>query len=277
MQDFECKFERLPNGLRMAYVEQGPGDGPAMVLLHGFTDSHRSFDLLRPHLPHSWRAIAPTARGHGRSDKPEASYELSEMAADVRALLDVLGVERAVVVGHSMGAAVATLFAAAYPERTAGLVLVDGFASFRDNEAVAELAAAVAAFSDAVEPAFARAFQESACAQPVAPDFIDMVVGESLLCPARVWKAAMAGMVSASILEAALRVQAQALLIYGDRDAFVPIADQVLLRDALPSAQVSVMSGVGHTPQWERPEEAAALIRRFLDEALQREANAAAA
>jgi pimeloyl-ACP methyl ester carboxylesterase len=277
MQDFECEFERLPNGLRMAYVEQGPADGPTMVLLHGYTDSHRSFDLLRPHLPHSWRVIAPTARGHGQSDKPEAGYELSEMAADVRELLDVLGVERAVVVGHSMGAAVATLFAAAHPERTAGLVLVDGFASFRDNEAVAELAAAVAAFSDAVEPAFARAFQESAFAQPVALGFLDMVVGESLLCPACVWKAAMAGMVSASILETALRVQAQALLIYGDRDAFVPIADQVLLRDALPSAQVSVMSGVGHTPQWERPEEAAALIRRFLDEALQREANAAAA
>lgn len=271
------EFARLPSGLRMAYVEQGAGDGPAMVLLHGYTDSHRSFDLLRPHLPGNWRIIAPTARGHGQSDKPEATYELSDMAADVRDLLNVLGVKRAVIVGHSMGAAIALFFAAAYPERTAGVVLIDGFASFAGNQAVAELAAAVSGFDDCIDPSFARAFQESAFAQPVSASFVDMVVGESLCCPARVWRAAMKGMLRAPVLAAAAQVRAPALLIYGDKDAFVPLGDQMLLRDALPSAQTSVMRGVGHTPQWERPEQAAALIRRFLDEALDRDANAAAA
>lgn len=266
MSKSECDFARLSNGLRLAYVEQGRRNGPAVVLLHGYTDSHRSFDLLRPHLPASWRVIAMTARGHGESDRPAAGYEISNMAADVRALLDALDVERAVIVGHSMGAAIALLFAAAYPERVAGLVLVGAFASFQDNPGVAELAQTVASFEEAVDPEFVQAFQESTFEEMIPQRFLDVVIDESLRCPAFVWRAVLEALPNAAIIDAALRVQAPALLIHGEKDAFVPISDQLILRDTLPSARIFVMDGVGHTPHWERPAETSGLIQGFVGE-----------
>lgn len=266
MSRSDCSFARLSSGLRLAYVEQGARNGPVLVLLHGYTDSHRSFDLLRPHLPESWRVIAVTARGHGQSDKPADGYEVADMAADVAALLDALNIERAVIAGHSMGAAIAGQFAADYPERTAGLVLMGAFAAFRGNEAVAELRTAVGAFQEHVDPEFVLAFQESTFVEMVPQRFLDTVIAESLRCPAFVWRAALQGQLRAAIINAALRTQAPALLIRGEKDAFVPASDQLALRDALPSARIFTMPGVGHTPHWERPAETSALIQAFVGE-----------
>lgn len=266
MSRSDCSFARLSNGLRLAYVEQGRRDGPAVIMLHGYTDSHRSFDLLRPHLPESWRVIAVTARGHGQSDKPASGYAVADMASDVRALLDVFGIERAIVVGHSMGAAIALQVAADYPERVSGLVLMGAFAEFQDKPAVAELADAVMAFGERVDPEFVLAFQESTFAELIPQRFLDTVIAESLRCPAHVWRSALQAQLSAAIVEAALRIQAPALLIRGEEDAFVPQSDQLTLRDTLPSARIVTMQGVGHAPHWERPAQAAALIQGFASE-----------
>lgn len=261
----DCSFVRAANGLRFAYVEQGDRDGPAALMLHGYTDSHRSFDLLRPHLPESWRVIAMTQRGHGRSDKPQTGYAVTDLAADVPALLDALGIARAIVVGHSMGAAVALHAAAAYPDRVAGLVLIGGFADY-DKPAVEELSGAVNAFTDAVDPEFVLAFQESTIATMIPQRFLDVVVGESLRVPPHVWREALRGQVEADILGAAKACSAPALLMLGQHDAFVPLADQFKLREALGSSRLFTLAGVGHSPHWERPEEVAARVVAFVGE-----------
>lgn len=262
----DCSFVRAANGLRFAYIEQGERDGPVVLLLHGYTDSHRSFDLLRPHLPESWRVIALTQRGHGRTDKPEAGYDIATMAADVPAFLDAIGVERAILVGHSMGAAVALQTAADYPARVGGIALIGAFANFRDKAAVLELAEQVRGFTDKVDPEFALAFQESTLAAMIPQSFLDTVVGESLRCPAHAWNGALEGQLGSDPVAAAHRCRAPALLIRGEKDAFVPAADQLALRDALPSARLITMQGVGHAPQWERPDEVAILLRAYLGE-----------
>jgi pimeloyl-ACP methyl ester carboxylesterase len=235
-------------------------------MLHGYTDSHRSFDLLRPHLPEGWRVIAVTARGHGQSDKPDSGYACADMAGDGAALLDALGVERALIVGHSMGASVALQFAADHPQRTAGLVLIGAFAGFQDKPAVLELAEAVASFEERVDPEFVLAFQESTFAEMIPQRFLDTIVAESARCPAFVWRAALQGQLKAANVDAALRCRAPALLIHGSKDAFVPLEDQLKLRDLLPSARIFSMQGVGHAPHWERPAETASLIQGFVGE-----------
>ena len=260
----DCSFVRA-NGLRFAYVEQGDRDGPALLLLHGYTDSHRSFDLLRPHLPENWRVIAMTQRGHGRSDKPESGYAVADMAADVPALLDALGIDRAIVVGHSMGSAVALHAAASYPNRVAGLVLIGGFADY-DKPAVAELSEAVNAFTDAVDPEFVLAFQESTVAGMIPQRFLDVVIGESLRAPAHVWRQALQGQVEADIMGAAKACAAPALLLLGQQDAFVPLADQFKLREALRASRLFTLAGVGHAPHWEAPEAAAQKLTAFVAE-----------
>lgn len=262
----DCSFVRAASGVRFAYIEQGEREGPVVLLLHGYTDSHRSFDLLRPHLPESWRVIALTQRGHGRTDKPDTGYDIASMAADVPAFLDAIGVEQAILVGHSMGAAVALQAAADHPGHVMGAVVIGAFAGFSGNPGVDELHGEVSAFTDAVDPEFVLAFQESTFAEPIPQRFLDTVVGESLRCPAHVWRAVLAGLMAADPLAAARRCLAPVLLIRGDQDAFVPAADQLSLRNALPSARLVTMKGVGHAPHWEQPDNTAVLLRAFAGE-----------
>lgn len=260
----DCSFVRA-NGLRFAYVEQGEREGPVVILLHGYTDSHRSFDLLRAHLPETWRVIAMTARGHGRSDKPAQGYAMRDFAADVCAFMDALGVRRAMLVGHSMGSAIAMETAAAHPERVSGLALLGGFAGYA-HAAVAELVDAVAAFGEAVDPDFALAFQESTLATPIAQNDLEVFVGESMRCPPHVWRQALQGQVEADIIAAAKACRAPALLLRGENDAFVPLSDQFKLREALASSRLFSLPGRGHAPHWEAPEEVAARLIPFMAE-----------
>jgi pimeloyl-ACP methyl ester carboxylesterase len=140
------------------------------------------------------------------------------------------------------------------------------FASFRGKPAVDELAEAVNAFGAEVDPEFALAFQEATCAGMIPQRFLDTVVNESLRCPARVWRDALAGQLGAEPAACARRAQAPAALIWGDADAFVPRADQLALRDALPAARLFALDGVGHAVHWEEPERCAALIGAFAAE-----------
>ena len=106
---------------------------------------------------------------------------------------------------------------------------------------------------DPIDPEFVLAFQESTIAEPISQSFLDTIIGESLRVPARVWRAGLAGQINADPLAAARRCRAPAILIHGEKDAFMPHSDQLKLREALPSARLFTMTGVGHSPQWERP------------------------
>src|SRR6476619_4909047 len=108
---------------RLPVTEQGDADGAPLVLLHGYSDSGRSFEPVLAELPASIRALAVTLRGHGDAPKPDGGYDVAQLAADVVPVLDRAGIERAVVAGHSMGSVVAARVAIDAPERVAGLVL----------------------------------------------------------------------------------------------------------------------------------------------------------
>jgi pimeloyl-ACP methyl ester carboxylesterase len=118
------------NGIRIHYREttggrETAGGGGPLLCLHGITSNARAWDGLAAELAPEYRVIAPDLRGRGDSDKPEDGYGLEGHAADAVGLLDELGIERAVLVGHSLGALIGMQLAAEYPERIAKLVLVD--------------------------------------------------------------------------------------------------------------------------------------------------------
>ena len=128
----------LPNGVTLEYVEQGDRHGVPVVLLHGVTDSWRSFEHVLPHLPRSLRAIAVSQRGHGRSSQPATGYRFADFADDLVLFMDTLRIARAVIVGHSMGGGVAQRFALDHPDRTMGVVLAGTSPGMRGNPAVVE-------------------------------------------------------------------------------------------------------------------------------------------
>jgi non-heme chloroperoxidase len=252
----------VSNGIRVPYVERGSRSGIPVVMLHGYTDSWRSFEPVLPHLPEWVHALALTQRGHGDADRPAAGYHALDFAADVAAFMDSLDLGRAVVVGHSMGGYLAQRFAVAYPERILGLMLVASFATWR-NPAVAELRAAVAQLVDPIDPSFARAFQESTLAQPVAPAFIETVVHESLKLPARVWQAVLEALVDTDAPIEPGAIAAPARIVWGDRDAFLARSEQDALAAAIPGARLVVYRGAGHALHWEEPQRFAGDLADF--------------
>jgi pimeloyl-ACP methyl ester carboxylesterase len=233
-----------------------------LVVLHGYSDSWRSFELLLAQLPASLHAFALTQRGHGDASRPAGGYHPRDFAADVAAFLDSKNLASAVVVGHSMGGYLAQRFAVAYPERILGLILVASFATWR-NPAVAELRAAVAQLVDPIDPSFARAFQESTLAQPVAPAFIETVVHESLKLPARVWQAVLEALVDTDAPIEPGAITAPARIVWGERDAFLARSEQDALAAAIPGARLVVYRGAGHALHWEEPQRFAGDLADF--------------
>jgi non-heme chloroperoxidase len=254
---------QLSTGVRLPYLEQGDPSGVPMVLLHGYSDSSRSFELLLPHLPESIHAYTLTQRGHGDADKPVWGYRPEDFAADVAAFLDAIGVEAAVIVGHSGGSYAAQRFALDYPERTLGLVLIGSFQAFRDNPGALELNEVVAQLTDPVDREFVREFQESCVARPVPPAFMEAIIDGSCQVPARVWKAYLEDLLGADVPTENGTIAAPTLIQWGDQDAFVPRSDQDALLAAIPRARLSSYRGTGHCPHWEEPERAAAEIAAF--------------
>lgn len=110
--------------------------GLPVLAVHGITASHRNWDLFAAALPER-RIVAPDLRGRGRSNGLPGPYGLVQHADDLAALLDGLGIDRAYVVGHSMGAFVSARLAERHPDRVAGLALVDGGLPVPSPEGVA--------------------------------------------------------------------------------------------------------------------------------------------
>lgn len=131
----------LATGVRLRYAEQGDRGGPAVILLHGYSDSWFSWSRVMPLIPARYHVIAPDQRGHGDSDKPEGGYAMRDMAADVLSLMDALHLERATVVGHSMGSFIAQQIAVAASGRVERLVLVGSAPAFRRMSGVDVFAA----------------------------------------------------------------------------------------------------------------------------------------
>ena len=110
-------------GLHVA--EWGPVDGPAVVAIHGITSSHLAWSEVAAAAP-ELRIIAPDLRGRGASSTLPGPWGMPRHAADVVSILDALGLERAPLVGHSMGGFVATVTASLHPDRVSDVLLVDG-------------------------------------------------------------------------------------------------------------------------------------------------------
>ena len=99
----------LPSGIALDYVDQGPRDAPALIFLHGFPESHRTWRHQIAHFSDRFRCIAPDQRGYRGSSKPQdvESYETGKLIGDVFQLVDALGIDQFTVVGHDWGGVIA--------------------------------------------------------------------------------------------------------------------------------------------------------------------------
>jgi pimeloyl-ACP methyl ester carboxylesterase len=117
------RYEFQHDNLTFSYLDSG-GPGPAVVALHGHWMEAKTFDPLAETLAPVWRFIALDQRGHGNTSHA-VSYARKDYLGDISALLDHLGINQAVMLGHSLGGVNAYQFAALYPQRVRGLVIED--------------------------------------------------------------------------------------------------------------------------------------------------------
>jgi pimeloyl-ACP methyl ester carboxylesterase len=187
-----------------------------------------------------------------------------DLSEEIAAFMDAVGLESAVIVGSSSGGYIAQWFAGDHPDRTRGLVLVGSPGRFRDKPAFVDLRDTILALSDPIDPEFARQFGGDPTFPHLRPGYIDEMVEESCRIPAEIWKATYLGLWDSPPPSTTFRISIPSLLLWGDRDHFLPRQEQEALCDAIPGSKLVVYEGVGHIVLWEEPERVARDIVSFV-------------
>lgn len=237
------------NGVEL-YVEV-EGDGHPLLLLEGLGYHHWMWFKQRPALSRRFRLISVDNRGVGHSDKPDEPYSIRKFADDAAAVLDALGIERAHVLGISMGGFIAQEFALAYPRRTGRLVL--GCTSFGGPRSIPVPPATLAVMTDRTgspEDIVRRglAIAASPGYWDLHPEELERIVRWRLELPVPN-HAYMRQLAAAAAHDAADRVgqiTAPTLIATGDRDRVVPAENSDLLAAAIPGSRVVRYPGAGH-------------------------------
>ncbi|MDX8443263.1 alpha/beta fold hydrolase [Mesorhizobium australafricanum] len=236
-------------GLDLAYVEVA-GSEPPLVLVHGFTDTSRSFSLLAPHLS-GRRLIMPDLRGHGGSQAGEGCG-VADFADDLAGLIRCLRLDRPVVVGHSLGAMVSIALAARYPELVDGLVVVAGTlrTGFAPDHPLVD---GVAALRDPISPVDPFYGWWHACGPGVPQAFLAGLARDASAMPAVRWRALLDEIRRTDLTAQAQAVSARTLIIAGGRDPLFGEAHQQALAQALAGSRLVRAHDCGHNPHWENP------------------------
>lgn len=254
---------RLANGVTLAYVELGDPKGEPLLLLHGYTDTSRSWTPVAPHLLRH-RLLIPDQRGHGGSDAPACCYSASVFAEDARLFLDAMKVEKAAVAGHSLGSMVAMTLAAEHPERVTRVALIGStaLAPVRRGDWLWTNAHALKAPLDR-NSEFLRDWHPANQPTPVDPVFAEAAMAEILAIPLHVWRNVMRELADVPAGRHAADIKAPVLILSGGKDPLFPAEHHAALVKAIPHAEARVVADLGHNPNWERPGEVGPVLARF--------------
>jgi 3-oxoadipate enol-lactonase len=255
------------NGVALAVDVKG--DGPAVLFIHGYP-LDRSIWTHQLAALDGWCRIAPDLRGSGQSDAPDLGYSMDTYAADLVALLDLLGIERVVLVGHSMGGYIAFEFLRRWRDRVRGLILVDSRAEADTPEGKKGRDTAAATARDQGAEAVADSMLAKmlgASTLAGAPATVERVRGIMAAMPVAGMVGALGAMRDRPDSSAMLPELGgiPTLVIVGDEDEVIPPAQARAMADDIPGASLVVIRSAGHLPSMERPVETTDAILAFLE------------
>ncbi len=273
----EARFAGPPSqfmavaGLRLHLRDSGPRDAPAVVLLHGFGDSLLGWEPWALALQTQFRVIRIDLPGAALTGPdPTGDYSDERAVQILLALMDRLGLTKASFIGHSMGGRIAWRFAADQPQRVDRLVLLapDGFASpgfeygkpadFGPGVGLLRYALPRLAVSMSLKPGYADPGR-------ITDETVD-----------RLWQLTLAPGVRGALLDRLrswvpqdptphlARITAPTLLLWGEQDAMIPVANAQDYLRAMKNARLVTLPGVGHLPHEEAPAAALPAVRNFL-------------
>ncbi|MGH3355364.1 MAG: alpha/beta fold hydrolase [Nocardioidaceae bacterium] len=282
MTNSTCELQTVVvHGHERAFVKVG--SGPALLLLHGLGCDHRTWLPVLSQLSQRFTVVAPDLLGHGRSAKPRADYSVGGYANGMRDLLTVLGIDKATVVGHSLGGGVAMQFAYQFPERTERLCLI----------APGGMGPEVSALLRAITLPGASLVMGALAVKPVrrvgrtALDVLSRTgcsrlrdagelgdIYEQLADPAMRaafrhvvrgvidWRGQIVTMTDRAYLTEHMPM----CVVWGSDDAIIPVGHADVVGECAPGARVEVVEDAGHFPHKDYPARFVEILTDFVDQ-----------
>ena len=243
------------NGIEIDY--EVSGHGPTLLLSHGYASTRHMWDDQHRALGDRWRVVSWDMRGHGQTDSPAdpKQYSAALTVADMRALLQHAGAERAIIGGLSLGGYVSLAFALAHPEMTQALVICDSGPGYRNAEARAgwnqraqERAAALEAKGLDSLARRSRETQQAVhrSAQGLAHAARGMLAQEG-----------------SQVIDGLASIRVPTLVVVGDQDQPF-VAPSEYMAKKIPGARLAVIPGAGHSSNLDQPEIFNRVVRDFL-------------
>ncbi len=256
------------DGMKVHYLDYGEGK-EGIVFIHGWTCDHSFWRFQVPDLIKT-RLILLDLPGHGKSDKPKISYTQDLFAAGVNAVIEASGMERVVLVGHSMGYPVARQYIRNYPGKAEALVILEGafYRIPKNLQKLTEWKKRVEQFADKFRgPESDRSrteFMESLFAEQTSPELREEIKSKTLSTPQHVAISAMKGMNNPQIWkEDVFTLPTLALYAYRPN---LPSDNGPYLKKLFPNLEYHEWDWVGHFPMMEKPKKFNRLLLNFLDE-----------
>jgi pimeloyl-ACP methyl ester carboxylesterase len=270
---------RTVHGYKRAF--RMAGKGPTVLLIHGIGDSSETWAPIISGLAQHYRVIVPDLLGHGHSDKPRADYSIGGYANGMRDLLSVIGVDRATLVGHSLGGGIAMQFAYQYPERTERIVLVSTggvgrqvspllkAASLPGSELVLAalnlpgMRAQIGAMVKLLKMSGSRLGIDGADVLRVVdalPDATSRAAFTRTLRAVVDWR----GQVGTLLDRCYLTEGMPTMLMWGDKDPILPALHAGLAHVAMPGSRLELFADSGHFPFHTDPQRFLSILHEFI-------------
>jgi 3-oxoadipate enol-lactonase len=261
---------RTDDGVNIAYSVWGRREGSPVVMIQGLGMDGRGWALQRGAFGRRHRCIAVDNRGTGHSDVPPGPYDMQRMAEDVIAVLDDAGIERAHVVGASMGGVIAQIIGVLHPERTLSLTLACTACHHHEwrRELFAEWANAVKArgmsgmFPDGMRWLIGSRLQRRFGV------FVNVLARVLIQTKPEAFIAQVDAILDASdeLRFQLPTIEVPALVVVGSQDTLTPLGDAEELAELIPGSRLYVLRGVAHGLMAESPNVFNDVVLKFLDE-----------
>jgi len=276
--EFGVRYVRV-HGYRRAYIRAGRG--PALLLLHGIGDSSATWAKQLPLLAERFTVLAPDLLGHGASDRPRADYSVPAYACGMRDLMALLDIDRATVIGHSLGGGIAMQMAYQFPELVERLVLVAPGGVGPEVHPLLRLAtlpgapAMMPLFNNRLTRVWARnVVRTLALLSPTIATDADEIFAtmaamtdggtRSAFCRTLRSAADLRGQAVTILDRCYMAEGVPTLLVWGALDPVLPVAHAAVAATAMPGSRLEVFSRAGHFPHHTDPVRFLELVTEFV-------------
>jgi pimeloyl-ACP methyl ester carboxylesterase len=243
------------------------GDGPPLLLVHGLGYARWGWEPVAGPLGEDFTVLLFDNRGIGDSDAPPGPYTAGELARDALGVLDAAGVERAHVLGTSLGGIVAQELVLAAPERVDKLVLACTTPGGPTAAPMPQRTVQLLAEGQKLPPEVAlRRYVENALAPGADDAIVETIMAHRLATaqPLPAWQAQAAAGMTFDAADRIGAIDAPTLVLHGTEDFVVDPANAPLLASLIPGARLELFPGTGHLFFWEEPERFVRVVKEFL-------------